>query len=419
MPAPVEARRSWLLTSIAIAIAAAVLAACSAAHAAPDPTIAAAGDIACDPGGKVTASACHQQATSDLLVSGGFTDVLTLGDNQYEKGALAAFQSSYDPSWGRVKSITHPAVGNHEYGTKTAAGYFTYFGAAAGPPGRGYYSYDLGAWHLISLNSNCGIVSCAAGSPQESWLKADLQSHPTSCTLAYWHHPRFSSGGHGNDIKTTPLWNDLYNAGADLVLVGHDHDYERFAPQTPDALPDPSFGIREFVVGTGGRSHYSFHSIKPNSQVRNSDTFGVLRLTLHVASYDWRFMPEAGKTFTDAGSADCHGAPGGPLLKLTPASARLSRKGSIQVLAQCSTVCSVKARAVVALGGRKVGTRRLSRSLTPERKVKLRLKFSSRKARTLRQALARHKRLKATITVAASDSSGNSSTVQLKIRLRR
>jgi hypothetical protein len=384
------------------------------AEAAADPVIAAAGDISC--GSAATKNSCHQQATSDLLVGGGFTAVLTLGDNQYEKGALDAFQRYYDPTWGRVRQITHPAIGNHEYGTKAAAGYFSYFGAAAGPQ-KGYYSYDIGAWHLIALNSNCGIVSCAAGSPQETWLKNDLEAHPASCALAYWHHPRFSSGGHGNDDATGPLFTDLYNAGADLVLVGHDHDYERFAPQTPVGAADPAFGVREFVVGTGGRSHYSFHGIKPNSQARNEDTYGVLRLTLHPSSYDWRFIPEAGKTFADAGSGACHGAPGGPLLKLSKAGARLSRKGSIQVFALCSTVCTARARATVRFGRGKIGSLRAQRTLSPERRVKLRLRFSSGKARALRQALARHRRLKAKITVVATDSAGRTSTRRLRIRL--
>jgi hypothetical protein len=262
-------------------------------------------------------------------------------------------------------------------------------------------------------------VSCAAGSPQETWLKSDLKAHPASCTLAYWHHPRFSSGGHGNDNATGPLFADLYNAGADLVLVGHDHDYERFAPQTPAGKPDPAFGVREFVVGTGGRSHYSFHQIKPNSQVRNDDTFGVLELTLHPASYAWRFIPEAGKTFADSGSANCHGAPGGPLLELSKAGTRLSRKGSVQVFARCSTVCTARARATVRFGRGKVGSLRVRRTLSPERKVKLRLKFASEKARTLRRALVRGRRLKAKITVVATDSGGRASTKRLRVRLRR
>jgi hypothetical protein len=389
------------------AIAAALLLlALGPATASADPVIAAAGDISCS--STASKNSCHQQATSDLLVGRGLTAVLGLGD----------FQRYYDPTWGRVKAITRPAIGNHEYGTKNASGYFSYFGAAAGPP-NGYYSYDIGAWHLVALNSNCGEVSCAAGSPQESWLKNDLKTHAATCTLAYWHHPRFSSGGHGSDEATAPFFADLYNAGADLVLVGHDHDYERFAPQAPEGKADAAYGVREFVVGTGGRSHSSFHQINPNSEARNDDTFGVLELTLHASSYAWRFIPEAGKTFTDSGLASCHCAPGGPLLTLSKAGRRLSRKGTVQVYARCSTACSVRARATVRFGRRKVGSLRLRRTLAPERKVKLRLKFASKKARALRRALGRKRRLKAKITVVATDSAGRASTKRLRIRLRR
>jgi len=267
-----------------------------------DPTIAAAGDIACDsltPG----ATTCHQAATADLLTAGNFTAVLGLGDHQYPSGALDDFNAYYDPTWGRVKAKTYPAPGNHEYQTSGAAGYFAYFGDRAGPAGRGYYSFDVGSWHLISLNSE---ISMAAGSPQLTWLQADLAASSQRCTLAYWHKPLFSSGPHGNDSSVKPLWDVLYAADADVVLAGHDHDYERFAPQTPSGSADATRGIREFVVGTGGKEHYSISSTKPNSQVHNTDTFGVLRLTLHPDGYDWKFLPEAGKTFTDSGTGSCH-----------------------------------------------------------------------------------------------------------------
>jgi hypothetical protein len=267
-----------------------------------DPTIAAAGDIACDsstPG----ATTCHQAATADLLAAGDFTAILPLGDDQYPSGALADFNAYYDPTWGRVKAKTYPTPGNHEYQTSGAAGYFSYFGDRAGPTGRGYYSFNVGSWHLISLNSE---ISAAAGSAQETWLKADLAANPQRCTLAYWHKPLFSSGPHGNNASVKPLWDVLYAADAEVVLVGHDHDYERFAPQTPSGAADATRGIREFVVGTGGKEHYSISSTKPNSQVHNTDTFGVLRLTLHPDSYDWKFLPEAGKTFTDSGTGSCH-----------------------------------------------------------------------------------------------------------------
>jgi hypothetical protein len=278
-----------------------------------DPVIAAAGDIACDPsdgsfnGGNGTANSCRQKAVSDLFVNRNFSAVLTLGDTQYEDGSLTKYQQSFDPSWGRAKSIIRPAVGNHEYSTAGASGYYDYFGAAAGDRTKGYYSYDIGAWHIIALNSNCSQVGgCGTGSPQEQWLKSDLAAHPTMCTLAYWHHPRFSGGEHGSSTSYDAFWRALYAAGADIVLSGHDHDYERFAPQNPSGAADPN-GIQQFVVGTGGKNHYTFTTTLPNSLVRNSDTYGILKLTLHAASYDWQFVPEAGKTFTDSGTRNCIG----------------------------------------------------------------------------------------------------------------
>ena len=279
------------------------------------PVLAVAGDIACDPsdgnfnGGAGAATACREKATSDLLVSINPTVVASLGDNQYENGALTAFNSSFDPSWGRVKSRIRPAVGNHEYKTDSkASGYYTYFGAAAGDPTKGWYSYDLGTWHVVVLNGNCGIVGgCGSGSAEETWLKNDLAAHPAACTVAYWHQPRWSSGGeHGSDVSYDAWWKDLYGAGVEIVLNGHDHDYERFGPQTPAGTADSTKGVREFVVGTGGRSHYVWGTIAPNSEVRNNDTFGVLKLTLQSGSYSWQFVPEAGKTFTDSGTGTCH-----------------------------------------------------------------------------------------------------------------
>jgi hypothetical protein len=279
----------------------------------PAPVIAAAGDIACDPssgnfqGGAGTVDGCAERATSDLMLGmPDLTAVLALGDIQYEDGSLAKFRSSYDPSWGRLRAITRPAVGNHEYLTRGAAGYFDYFGAAAGERGKGYYSYDLGAWHVVALNSNCSQAGgCGPGSPQLEWLQADLTAHPNRCTLAYWHHPVFSSGDHGNIPGAIPLWDALTAAGADVVLTGHDHIYERYAPQTSSGAADPR-GIREFVVGTGGRNHTFIRTVRPNSEVRNDDTFGVLRMTLHPEGYDWEFRPVPGGSFRDSGTAACH-----------------------------------------------------------------------------------------------------------------
>ena len=294
------------------------------AQAAADPTIGAVGDMGCSKwdadynDGDGTATRCRQRYVSDLLVNPLPTAVLVLGDNQYEEGQLDEFQTVYDPTFGRANGVVYPVLGNAEYDTPNAQGYFDYFSSVgvntrvagtavdASNWANGYYSFDVGTWHLIALNSNCEIVACAAGSAQEQWLKADLAAHRNMCTLAYWHHPHFTSGNGAGDEDTTAFWNDLYAAGADLVLVGHSHDYERFAPLTPAGKPDAANGIREFVVGTGGDDHTSFpHPILPGTEVRDDTTFGFLALTLRPTGYDWRFMPVGG-AFSDAGAGSCH-----------------------------------------------------------------------------------------------------------------
>jgi acid phosphatase type 7 len=246
------------------------------------------------------------EATARLLETIPGT-VMAIGDLAYPDGTKENFEC-YDRTWGRFKSRTRPSVGNHEFHSQGATYYFSYFGEAAGDPKTGYYSYELGTWHIIVLNSEClQVGSCDAGSAEEKWLRADLAAHPVACTLAYFHKPLFSSGGkHGDDPEIEPLWQALYDANADVVVGGHDHDYERFAPQTPLAKPDAARGIREFVVGTGGKSHRPFAPPHANSEVRNTDTFGVLKLTLRPGAYDWQFIPEAGKTFTDSGTGSCH-----------------------------------------------------------------------------------------------------------------
>jgi hypothetical protein len=260
-----------------------------------DPVLVGAGDIAyCEGDG--------DDITARLLDTIPGT-VYTTGDNVYPSGSSQQFADCYGPSWGRHKDRTYPSLGNHDYGVAGAAGYFDYFGPVAGNPGEGYYSYDLGEWHIIALNS---VIQVSPGSPQEQWLRSDLAAHPAVCTLAYWHYPLFSSGAvHGGDPSMRPLWQALYDYGADVVLTGHEHNYERFGPQDPLGNADPAGGIREFVVGSGGRSHYGFGVPLANSEVRNGDTYGVLKLTLHPTSYSWEFIPEPGKTFTDFGSAAC------------------------------------------------------------------------------------------------------------------
>jgi len=246
------------------------------------------------------------EATAKLLQNVGGT-VMAVGDLAYPDGSKENF-TCYDKTWGRAKSRTRPAPGNHEFHAAGAAPYFNYFGAEAGDPKTGYYSYELGTWHIIVLNSECRDVGgCEAGSPQERWLRADLAAHPAACTLSYWHRPLFSSGSaHGNDLTVKPLFQALYQANADIVVGGHDHDYERFAPQTPAGVADPQRGIREFVVGTGGKNHRPFGAPRPNSELRDATAFGVLKLTLRPGAYDWQFIPETGKSFTDSGSGKCH-----------------------------------------------------------------------------------------------------------------
>jgi hypothetical protein len=267
-----------------------------------DPVLVGAGDIA----------ECGQpgaEQTAKLLDTIEGT-IFTTGDNAYPNGSAADYANCYDPTWGRHKARTRPAIGNHDYHTPGAPAYFDYFGAAAGERGKGYYSYDLGAWHIVVLNSNCAdIDGCQAGSPQEQWLRADLAAHPTTCTLAYFHHPRFSSGPDHrpelrNNIEMRPFWQALYSAGADVVLAGHAHLYERFAPQDPNGAAD-SQGLRQFVVGTGGGGLYEFGAPVANSEVRYNASYGVLKLTLHAASYDWQFVTPPGNTFSDTGSAAC------------------------------------------------------------------------------------------------------------------
>lgn len=264
----------------------------------PSPDVAvllAAGDIAnCGRNG--------DEQTAALLDTLPGT-VITLGDNAYQDGTLSEYQSCYEPTWGRHKARTRPAPGNHEYNTPNAAGYYAYFGAAAGDPAKGYYSYDAGEWHVIVVNDN---IAYSVGSPQERWLREDLASHPRECTLAYFHKPRFSSSARSSSYGAAAVWQALYDGGADVILSSHDHLYERFAPQRPDGTADPQRGIRQFTVGTGGSGLYELGTPLANSEVRNNTTYGVLKLTLHRGGYDWKFVPVSGQTFTDSGSDTCH-----------------------------------------------------------------------------------------------------------------
>lgn len=273
----------------ALAIAVVAAACCCLAPlglSAPRPvTLTAVGDIAsCDSEGDEQTAALVARLPGPIAV---------LGDIAYDHGTAEDFARCFAPSWGRFSGRIRAALGNHEYSTGTAEVAVKLLRL----PDNGWYSYRLGAWHVVVLNSNCDRVGgCGRGSPQWRWLQADLAASPARCTLAYWHHPRFSSGAHGSDVALAPLWDLLARAKADLVLQGHDHDYERFAPMK---------GIRSFVVGTGGKDLRPFAAVRRGSEVRNADTWGVLRLSLRPTGYDWRFLPVAGSTFTDAGTARC------------------------------------------------------------------------------------------------------------------
>jgi acid phosphatase type 7 len=301
----------------------------------PEPvTLVAAGDIACRPQLVETAAACRQARTANLVESLAPDAVAVLGDNQYEHGELANFMAVFEPTWGRFRQVTHPAVGNHEYEgdpeRDQAPGYFSYFGAAAGDPAKGYYRWELGGWTLFALNSgainwtrptggnpllpdDCWPVSCAAGSEQEQWLRAELEALPDhACVIAYWHHPRFSSGFGGRSQphpETGPLFADLYRQGVELLLTGHSHNYERLRPVTPEGIPDPG-GVTQFVVGTGGRNlHTDTGPQLSISEVLRTDVFGVLELTLAPGAYIARLVAEDGLTI-DQSSGTCHPPPG-------------------------------------------------------------------------------------------------------------
>jgi hypothetical protein len=258
-------------------------------------TLIAVGDVA-------SCTSQGDEATAALL-DGIQGTIILAGDIAYESGTTSEFANCYDPSWGRHRTRTRPAPGNHEYETPGAAPYYAYFGANAGAPGLGYYSFDLGAWHIVSLNSS---VSVSASSPQEQWLRTDLAASNARCTLAFWHHPLFSSGLHGNHPFMLDLMRALYDLNADVVIAGHDHDYERFGPQTPDGVADAARGIREFVVGTGGHSIRPILSARPNSERRYASGYGVLRLTLNAENYTWEFVPVTAGVNVDSGSGTCH-----------------------------------------------------------------------------------------------------------------
>jgi calcineurin-like phosphoesterase family protein len=262
--------------------------------AVPDAVLVGAGDVA-------MCGMPEVEATAALLERIPGT-VFAPGDLAYPTGSARDFSACYEPTWGRVKHRTRPAPGNHDYETQQGAPYYAYFGDNAGPSGHGYYSYREGAWLILSLNSN---IPASENSPQAQWVRATLASNPGSCTLAYWHHPLFSSGPNGDNGQMRDIWRILQQAGTDVVISGHDHFYERFAPQDAGGRPDPQNGIRQFIVGTGGSHLYAPKTLRANSEVIGS-THGVLKLTLKADSYEWQFVSIPGKPFTDFGTGQCH-----------------------------------------------------------------------------------------------------------------
>ncbi|CRK62072.1 Alkaline phosphatase precursor (APASE) [Alloactinosynnema sp. L-07] len=316
----------------------------------------AAADVIVAGAGDICGSNCTQ--TADLVAAINPAAVFLAGDNAYENGSLNDYRTRYDPAWGKFKSITHPSAGNHEYQTSGASGYFDYFNGVgvsngpAGERGKGYYSWDIGDWHFVALNSN---ISMSAGNPQETWLRNDLRASTKPCTAAYWHHPRYNQGSHGNNTNTNPLWQALIDHKADLIVNGHDHNYQRFAPQNTNAGADPTNGIRQLVVGTGGRAFYDFASTRPNIEAANDDTYGVLKLALSSTGYNADFVPVAGRTFTDRFSGTCKAKGTTPTPSFTlaanPASVSVAPGGSATTTATVTSTGGFSAATNLTVSG--------------------------------------------------------------------
>lgn len=296
---------SFRRTAIVVISAAASLVTCVSPVGAASYKVVVTGDIACSPGRVATADKCHGSQVADRVAALAPRQLWLAGDLQYDNGERSSFDTVFNASWGRFHRIWRPVPGNHEYNTPGAVGYYGYFGAAAGAPDKGYYSFGAGGWHVVALNSNCTVVACGEGSAQLNWLRADLRRNRNQCVAAIWHHPRFSSGSHGENPAVVPFWKELRKARAELVVNGHDHDLETFLPQDENGVARPRTGIREFVSGGGGRSLYRIAGTASNSQSVIASEFGVLELDLGRLGYRWRFVAESGSTLA-AGRARCH-----------------------------------------------------------------------------------------------------------------
>jgi hypothetical protein len=407
----------------------------------PPVTVVAVGDIAC-PAGDAT-NPCEQQQTATLAAAQYPAAVLVLGDNQYDHGAFSEYEGAgaYNATWGVFDPIVHPVPGNHEYDTTGASGYFQYFGAAANPP-AGYYSFSIGTWHIVALNSDCSDSGCedslagTTSSSQVSWLQSDLAAHPAPCTLAYWHHPLLSSGFMSDSPGVGPLWTALYSAHADVVLNGHDHLYERYAQQDSSGAAAAD-GIREFVVGTGGESLNAISTPEANLQAYDAGDFGVLVLTLHADSYDWAFKNTSGVVI-DSGSTACHGSgaaavghaaarhagalhavpPGGPKLvfdvrPLRASLAAVARRG-LPVAVHCSRGCDVAVTASLRRGPRlqRIGVFRETESEIPEPYSQIHLRLPARRIQGLRHATL-------VLRFVATDAAEHHCVVTTTVRLTR
>lgn len=414
----------WRRSGCGLGLAALVLSltvAQGASGAAAPVKLVAAGDIACGPGDVPSATECQQNATAALVMSLHPTALAPLGDNQYEDGTASDFTNFWAPSWGQLKFPTHPVPGNHEYKDPAgnAAGYYSYFGAAAGDPTKGYYSYNLGPWHVIALNSNCNFVSCGAGSPQERFLRSDLAAHKGVCTLAYWHHPLFTTGEtehDSNNAATVSFWRDLYAHHADLVVTGHDHDYQRYPPQTPAGAVDKAQGIREIVAGTGGRSLFEFEGPPGDVEVRNNQTFGVLELTLSQYGYTWQFFPTGVGGFTDSGSGTCHETKG--IVKLARTVKVKLKTARVTARSHCSNLPGDRCSVALVLRGKhrvKVGT--ASGTIAGGKTGTLRYKLTT-KGRKLLARAGGHK-LKVTTTGTSKNKIGQATAIGGKLTLKR
>jgi hypothetical protein len=260
-----------------------------------DPVVLATGDSrsGCDSGATATANLLSRYASSTLLLFNG---------DATNTGAFSEFSTCFNTTYGKYKAQIRPEPGNHEYGTSGGSGYYSYYGTQAKPQGQSYYSFNIGTWHIVGLNSE---IDVSATSAQPAWLKNDLAANRTQCTLAYWHEPRWSSGNHGNNTFVSALWQTLYDNNVDLVFNGHDHDYERFAPQNPSGVADSARGIREFVIGTAGAPPYAFSTIRANSEAKMTGSYGLVQFTLHPSSYDWKWIGATG-SFADSGTTACH-----------------------------------------------------------------------------------------------------------------